>query len=120
MSIVDDVSYRERVYDIVRQIPRGKVMTYGQIAMILGEGYTARTVGYVMHGSGEGVPWQRVLNSRGKSSTGKLTLPHDLQQGILESEGIIFNKSGKCDLKVYQWYPDGFEPDDNEQTSLFG
>ena len=48
---VNDKIYRERVYQIVRQIPVGKVMTYGQLAIILGEGYTARTVGYVMHGS---------------------------------------------------------------------
>ena len=53
---VNDKTYRECVYDIVRKIPVGKVMTYGQLAIILGEGYTARTVGYVMHGSDEGVP----------------------------------------------------------------
>ena len=47
----DEQGYRERVYELVRQIPRGHVMTYGQIADILGEGYTARTVGYVMHGA---------------------------------------------------------------------
>jgi len=63
MAIVDERSYRERVYEIVRRIPAGRVMTYGQIAIILGEGYTARTVGYVMHGADtENVPWQRVIN----------------------------------------------------------
>ena len=59
-------------------------MTYGQIAEMLGEGYTARTVGYVMHGADtENVPWQRVINSQGKCSTGRLTVPLDLQQQIL-------------------------------------
>ncbi len=62
---VNDKIYRERVYEIVRKIPVGKVMTYGQLAIVLGEGYTARTVGYVMHASDEGVPWQRVINSQG-------------------------------------------------------
>ena len=48
-----DQKYRERVYKIVRRIPRGRVMTYGQIAYMLGEGYTPRTVGFVMHGANE-------------------------------------------------------------------
>jgi methylated-DNA-protein-cysteine methyltransferase-like protein len=101
---VDDENYRERVYRLVRRIPRGRVMTYGQIAAILGEGYTARTVGYVMHENK--VPWQRVINSKGVCSTGRLTLPHNLQQSILESEGVEFDDKGRCDLSRYQWHPD--------------
>lgn len=116
---VNDKIYRERVYEIVRKIPPGKVMTYGQLAIILGEGYTARTVGYVMHGSDEGVPWQRVINSQGKCSTGRLTIPLNLQQELLETEGIVFNANGKCDLRTFQWWPSGFEPNEDEQISLF-
>ena len=118
MNIVNDKLYRERVYAVVRQIPTGKVMTYGQLAIILGEGYTARTVGYVMHGSDEGVPWQRVINSQGKCSTGRLTIPMNLQQELLEAEGVVFNISGKCDLSDFQWFPEGFEPQDDIQPSL--
>ncbi len=81
MSKVDETSYRERVYELVRSIPKGHVMTYGQIALILGEGYTARIVGYVMHGAdSDRVPWQRVINSQGTCSTGRLTIPVNLQQ----------------------------------------
>lgn len=116
---VNDKTYRERVYEIVRSIPAGKVMTYGQLALILGEGYTARTVGYVMHGSDEGVPWQRVINSQGKCSTGRLTIPLNLQQELLEVEGIVFNASGKCDLSTFQWWPKGFESKEDEQIRLF-
>lgn len=117
---LNDKTYRERVYEIVRQIPVGKVMTYGQIAIILGEGYTARTIGYVMHGAdSESVPWQRVINSQGKCSTGRLTIPLNLQQELLEVEGIVFNDSGKCDLRQLQWFPEGFEPEEVGQTSLF-
>jgi methylated-DNA-protein-cysteine methyltransferase-like protein len=120
MSVVDSPSYRNKVYDLVRQIPAGRVMTYGQIALILGAGYTARTVGYVMHGADtEKVPWQRVINSQGKCSTGKLTIPVNLQQELLEAEGVIFSASGKCDLNKYLWFPAGHEPDDNEQIDLF-
>jgi methylated-DNA-protein-cysteine methyltransferase-like protein len=115
---VNDKTYRERVYEIVRSIPRGRVMTYGQIATILGEGYTARTVGYVMHGSDDGVPWQRVINSQGKCSTGRLTIPMNLQQEMLEQEGIEFNAAGKCDLKALSWFPEGFAPDEDPQPSL--
>ena len=78
----------------------GKIMTYGQIADILGEGYTARTVGYVMHAADtENIPWQRVINSQGECSTDKLLLPHNIQQKMLEDEGVIFNEKGKCDLE---------------------
>jgi len=117
---VNDKTYRERVYEIVRRIPAGQIMTYGQIAIILGEGYTARTVGYVMHGADtEDVPWQRVINSQGKCSTGRLTIPINLQQELLEAEGVIFSDKGKCDLTQFQWFPDGFEPEDDGQITLF-
>jgi methylated-DNA-protein-cysteine methyltransferase-like protein len=117
---VDDKTFREGVYTLVRQIPAGRVMTYGQIALILGDGYTARTVGYVMHGADtENVPWQRVINSQGKCSTGRLTIPVNLQQELLEVEGVVFNEKGKCDLLKFQWFPEGFEPRDDDQISLF-
>ncbi len=116
---VNDKAYRARVYDLVRKIPRGRVVTYGQIAIVLGEGYTARTVGYVMHGSDDGVPWQRVINSQGKCSTSKLSIPIDLQQSMLEQEGVVFSEKGKCDLGRYQWWPEGFETDGNDQIVLF-
>ena len=121
MAQVDDRSYRERVYEIVRQVPSGRVMTYGQIAEILGEGYTPRTVGYVMHGADtENVPWQRVINSQGACSTGRMTMPVNLQQKMLEDEGVEFSEKGKCDLKQYLWYPDGYETEDDLQPSLRG
>jgi methylated-DNA-protein-cysteine methyltransferase-like protein len=101
-----DQQYRERVYKIVRRIPRGRVMTYGQLAYILGEGYTPRTVGFVMHGADERkTPWQRVINSQGRCSTGRIVLPPDLQQRMLEREGVKFNDGGRCDLEKYLWQP---------------
>jgi len=117
---VNDRKYRERVYEIVRTIPMGRVMTYGQIAGILGEGFTPRTVGFVMHGADtKETPWQRVINSQGACSTGRMTLPVNLQQQILEAEGIKFDAKGRCDLKIYQWSPEGFDKEDEEQPSLF-
>jgi methylated-DNA-protein-cysteine methyltransferase-like protein len=101
-----DPKYRERVYKIVRRIPRGRVMTYGQIAYRLGEGYTPRTVGFVMHGADEfNTPWHRVINSQGRCSTGRLVLPSDRQQRMLEQEGVEFDQSGRCDLEAFIWNP---------------
>src|SRR4051794_21805725 len=95
-------------------------MTYGQFADILGEGYTARTVGYVMHGAdGDKVPWQRVINARGKCSTGKMTLPINLQQSTLESEGVRFNKNGKCDLDAVLWVRAEDRSKENKRPRLF-
>ena len=120
MNFANNREYQARVYDLVRQVPRGRVMTYGRIAAILGEGYTPRTVGYVMHAAdSEGVPWQRVINSQGKCSTGRLTIPVNLQQDMLEQEGVVFNDKGKCDLRKFEWWPEGSEPADEEQFDLF-
>lgn len=94
-------------------------MTYGQIAIILGEGYTARTVGYVMHGAPDDVPWQRVINSQGKVSTGRLTMPVNLQQELLEAEGITFTKAGKCEVARYRWFPESHKAENDDQISLF-
>lgn len=80
-------------------------MTYGQIAELLGEGYTPRTVGFVMHGSDDGTPWHRVVNAQGACSTLKLVLPHDKQQRLLESEGVVFDKAGRCSLETFLWIP---------------
>jgi len=100
-----DRLYRERVYRIVRRIPKGRVMTYGQIAYLLGEGYTPRTVGFVMHGSDDQTPWHRVINSQGRCSTGGVVLPSDKQQRMLEDEGVEFDTTGRCDLARFLWQP---------------
>jgi methylated-DNA-protein-cysteine methyltransferase-like protein len=117
-----DNNYRERVFRIVRSIPRGRVMTYGQIAEILGERYTARTVGFVMHSSSDKTPWHRVINAQGGCSTRGIVLPHDKQQRMLEAEGVSFNERGRCDLQRYLWIPaetEGKRKARAEKGSLF-
>jgi len=105
MPKIENPKYRERVYAIVRRIPPGRVMTYGQIAELLGEGYTPRTVGFVMHGAPNGTPWHRVLNAQGACSTGRVVLPHDKQQRLLELEGVVFDKHARCDLQQFLYIP---------------
>ena len=111
-----DRDYRERVYRIVRSIPSGRVMTYGQLAEILGEGYTPRTFGFVMHGSDDGTPWHRVINAQGACSTGRIALPSDKQQRMLAAEGVEFNERGRCDLQRYLWIPS--EPKARSKSAL--
>jgi methylated-DNA-protein-cysteine methyltransferase-like protein len=109
-----DHDYQERVFRLVRSIPRGRVMTYGQIAEILGEGYTPRTVGFVMHAANDETPWHRVINAQGGCSTRGLVLPHDKQQRMLEAEGVSFNEGGRCELQKYVWIPE--EPKGTRKT----
>ena len=123
-AVQESAGYRERVYEIVERIPVGRVMTYGQIAEILGEGYTPRTVGFVMHAADEEKsPWHRVINSQGACSTGRIILPPDKQQRMLEAEGVEFDARGRCDLGRYRWTPEEVEQadsgDDEDQPSLF-
>ena len=122
-ELMESPGYRERVYRLVRRIPPGRVMTYGQIAEILGEGYTPRTVGFVMHSADEEkTPWHRVINSQGGCSTGRVVLPPDKQQRMLESEGVRFNARGRCDLNLYRWTPEetaGSQERDDAQPTLF-
>lgn len=122
----DNSNYRERVYQIVRQIPAGRVMTYGQIAEILGAGYDARTIGYAMHSAPEDVAWQRVINAQGGCSTGRVVLPANKQQMLLEAEGVEFNDKQRCNLERYRWSPevnDATHPNDklseDAQPTLF-
>lgn len=104
MPKTDEPTYRKLVYDLVVRIPKGRIMTYGQIAITLGDGYTPRTVGYVMRClDDENVPWQRVINSRGGCSTGRILAPHDIQQQLLEAEGVVFNRRGFCKVEEYRW-----------------
>jgi methylated-DNA-protein-cysteine methyltransferase related protein len=119
---LEQSDYRARVYQIVRRIPRGRVMTYGQIAELLGEGYTPRTVGFVMHASPSGTPWHRVLNAQGACSTGRVVLPHDKQQRLLELEKVVFDKNGRCDLQTFLWIPRDHElldRDSKRKATLF-
>ena len=104
-----DPKYRERVYKLVRRIPRGRVMTYGQIARLMDDRYSPRLVGWAMHAvpqDGRNIPWHRVINSKGGISTGRVIIAEpQLQRYLLEAEGVVFDERGHCDLSVYQWSP---------------
>ncbi|HEY9077731.1 MAG TPA: MGMT family protein [Anaerolineaceae bacterium] len=94
----------QRIYAVVRQIPAGKVATYGQIARISG-GCTARMVGYAMAAvpNNLDVPWQRVINAQGKISPRGSGIGTLMQRALLEQEGVKFNPQGVIDLNEYGW-----------------
>ena len=100
-----EYSLYEHFYDLIEQIPKGKVATYGDIAK-LADCKSARAVGFALNQLPEGskVPWQRVINSQGKVSPRRNSDGHLIQKLILEEEGIIF-KEDKVDLKRYRWRP---------------
>jgi len=95
----------QRVYEIVARIPRGKVVTYGQIAAALGDPRQARTVGWALRSTPEwlDIPWHRVVNSSGGISTRHTIGELNTQQKLLEDEGIVFNQDGRLDMARYRW-----------------
>lgn len=100
--------FRKKVLDLIRQIPSGRVMTYGQVALCAGFPGHARHVGLALNGLRDeesDVPWQRVINAQGRISTYKVGTG-ELQRALLESEGITFDSGGRCDLKHLQWWPE--------------
>ena len=117
-------AFNERVWQLVRQVPPGKVATYGQIALMLPapsgvdlDSYRAfgpRWVGGAMAACPDDVPWQRVINSQGRISERPGA---EKQRLLLEGEGIVFVKD-KVDLKKYGWH--GLdETDEPRQKELF-
>lgn len=103
-------AFNEKVWNIVRQIPPGKVTSYGQIAAMIPppegmdlksyDAFAARWVGGAMANCPNDVPWQRVINSQGK-----LSLPAGAQQQreLLMEEGVFFNEKGRVDFKRFGW-----------------
>lgn len=95
-----------RVHALVREIPRGRVMTYGQISTRLESRLSPVAVGWAMAGAPEDVPWHRVVNASGACSTERRPdLPPGLQQALLEQEGVRFRENGTLDLETYRWEP---------------
>ncbi len=117
-------NYYEEVWMIVRQIPIGKVATYGQIAKMIPppngvdiEAYKAfapRWVGGAMANCPDDVPWQRVINSKGEISERDGA---ERQRLLLEEEGIKFDAKNRIDLKIFAWSAN--QAEDSKQPSLF-
>ena len=107
-----DLSFFDKVYLIVQQIPPGKVASYGQIAEMLGAPGAARTVGWALasmsDAQAEMVPWQRVINKAGRCSIRSFEHAAAEQQALLEAEGVEFSAAGYTHWKRFGWH--GLDP----------
>lgn len=94
----------DRIYAAVRQIPAGRVATYGQIARLVG-GCSAQMVGFALAAlpNGSDVPWQRVVNVKGKISPRGVGFGSMIQRTLLEDEGIEFGLDGVINFEIYGW-----------------
>lgn len=120
----DQQNYYEQVWELVRQVPHGMVTTYGQIAQLIPpskgvdaaeyKAFSPRWVGGAMAACPDDVPWQRVINSKGKISDRPGAIR---QRQLLENEGVVFVNE-KVDLKVYFWRGPGHE-NEPRQARLF-
>lgn len=106
--------FKERVYAIVTQIPRGKVMTYGQIAALCGNPRAARIVGGVAHYGDPDLPWQRVVNKQGGLARGYPGGRRAHKEHV-ESEGIKVSEDYNVNVAELIWWPDSV--DRSEQTA---
>jgi methylated-DNA-protein-cysteine methyltransferase-like protein len=97
----------DRIYAVVRRIPRGRVATYGQVATLAGLGNHARQVGYALHAltTERAVPWHRVVNARGQISARTEPGGDLIQRQLLEREGVDFDAADRLKLDRYRWRP---------------
>ena len=98
----------QRIYAVVKQIPIGTVLTYGQVAELAGLDGKARLVGYALFRVeiATDIPWQRVVNAKGEVSYSLARCGGDyLQKTLLEQEGVEFKQDNRIDLTKYRWQP---------------
>lgn len=95
----------DKIYAVVRRIPRGTVATYGQVAMLAGNPRWARVVGYALHANPdpEGIPCYRVVTKDGHTSKAFAFGGADMQRALLEADGITFLPNGCVDMAKHRW-----------------
>lgn len=94
------------VWDVVRAIPRGRVLAYGDVARLLSRPLTPRAVGWAMHDCPDDVPWHRVVNVRGECSADRVAGSQPgRQRRLLQREGVRFGDDGRVDMETFRWRP---------------
>lgn len=110
-----DPNFRVRVEALVAQIPKGRVMTYGQLAALCGNARAARIVGGIAHFGDPDLPWQRVVNKQGGLASGYPGGRRGHKE-VLEAEGYDVSADNTVDVSRLLWWPAGEEP---AQQGLF-
>jgi len=100
-----DAEFKQRVYDLVAQIPKGRVMTYGQIAAYCGAAWAAWEVGQIAHTGPSGLPWQRVVNKQGGLAAGWPNGGKATHAAALEADGVQILDDYKVDIASLLWTP---------------
>ena len=97
----------QRIYDVVKLIPKGNIATYGQVAALAGMAGHARQVGYALHAltKNSNIPWHRVINARGEVSKRAEAIWEEIQRTLLAQEGVLPDKWGRISLERYLWKP---------------
>ena len=93
--------FYEQIYALVKEIPYGKVVSYSQIAWMLGRPRSARLVGRSIRCCPQQLPWHRVVMADGTIAGGDYA---DLRQSMLEEEGVIFLPDGRVDMSACRWF----------------
>ena len=96
---MNDIEFSQKVYAVAAKIPAGKVMTYGQIALIIGNRGWARRVGRAMFYAPSALPCHRVINSKGEMAPDYAFGSKKNQREMLENEGVVFKSNGCVDMK---------------------
>lgn len=98
-------TFYDRVYEIVKRIPKGKVASYGQIARLLGNPRASRAVGYALHANPYPgvVPCHRVVNREGRLAPSFAFGGQDIQKEMLEAEGVAVDSEYSVDMNKYGW-----------------
>lgn len=97
--------FKQKVLETVKTVPPGKVVSYGQVALMVGVPRAAQAVGQVLHSSGEDVPWWRVINNAGRISTTCLEHSAVMQRKLLIKDGVKVTKKLKIDIEKYRYRP---------------
>ena len=106
MDDFPETNFKDKVIEIIKDIPYGRVTTYGTVATLAGSSRSAREVGYILHSSTKkhNLPWQRVINRHGFLSVrgGDVNIK-SVQKSLLEQEGVEVSKDFMVDLEKYFW-----------------
>lgn len=101
-----DEDFKLRVYEIVKQIPKGRAMTYGDVAVVAGAAWAAWEVGQIAHTGPSQLPWQRVVNKNGGLARGYTPGGYEAHKRDLEKDGVEVSPEYTVDIERLRWLPE--------------